>query len=137
MGKIQHLAFATQDPDKMRDFFETSFGFETVTFHDSERATGYIMTDGSINIGVFTFKSDQLGKGMDYVGLHHFGVFVDDADECVERVLAQGSEVFVDEVELSPLTDGRAKRPDKFRGIEGLVFDVADKPWPGAAAPAE
>jgi len=21
--------------------------------------------------------------------------------------------------------------PDKFRGYEGMVFDVADKPWPG------
>jgi len=131
MGKIRHLAFATQDPDKLRDFFETAFGFETLGFHDSERATGYMMTDGAINLGVFTFKTDQLGKGMDYVGLHHFGVYVDDADECVERVMELGAEVFVDGMELSPLADGRAKRPDKFRGFEGLVFDVADVSWPG------
>ena|SRR5882757_7350704 len=134
MGKIRHLAFATQDPDKLRDFFETAFGFETLGFHDSERATGYMMTDGAINLGVFTFKTDQLGKGMDYTGLHHFGVRVDDADACVGSVLSMGAEVFVDEMELSPLTDGRAKRPDKFRGFEGLVFDVADKPWPGSKA---
>lgn len=131
MGKIRHLALATEDPEKMRHFFETAFGFSTLRFHDSERAVGYVMTDGSINIGVFKFKTDQLGKGMDYVGLHHFGVHVDDADACVDRVLSLGAEVFVDEVELSPLQDGRAKRPDKFRGFEGIVFDVADKPWPG------
>ncbi|MEY4214957.1 MAG: hypothetical protein RL458_3183, partial [Pseudomonadota bacterium] len=23
------------------------------------------------------------------------------------------------------------RRPDKFRGFEGMVFDVADAPWPG------
>ena len=131
MGRIRHLAIATHDPEKLRSMFETAFGFETLRPHDSERATGYVMTDGSINIGIFEFRTDQLGKGMDYVGLHHFGVYVDDADECVERVLALGAEVFVDEMELSPLADGRAKRPDKFRGFEGLVFDVADVPWPG------
>jgi len=131
MGRIRHLAIATQDPDKLRELFETAFGFTTLGAHDSERATGYMMSDGAINIGIFVFKTDQLRKGMDYVGLHHFGVQVDDADESVERVLSLGGEVFVDDMELTPLSDGRAKRPDKFRGFEGLVFDVADEPWPG------
>src|SRR5882672_12315498 len=107
MARIRHLAIATHDPEKMRNFFEKAFGFETLRSHDSERAAGYVMTDGSINIGIFKFKDDQLGKGMDYVGLHHFGVYVDDADESVERVLALGAEVFVDEMELTPLADGR------------------------------
>ncbi len=136
MAKIRHLTLATQDPEKMRNFFQTAFGFETLRAHDSERASGFVMTDGAINIGIFKFKDDQLGKGMDYVGLHHFGVYVDDPDECVERVLSLGAEVYVDEMELSPLQDGRAKRPDKFRGFEGMVFDVADVPWPGTKAEA-
>ncbi|WP_275559126.1 VOC family protein [Streptomyces sp. 5-6(2022)] len=131
MSRIRHLAISTQDPDKMRHFFETAFGFETLRAHDSERAEGFMMSDGAINVAVLKFHTDQLGKGMDYVGLHHFGVQVEDADACVDRVLELGSEVFVDEMELSPLQDGRAKRPDKFRGVEGLVFDVADQPWPG------
>jgi catechol 2,3-dioxygenase-like lactoylglutathione lyase family enzyme len=134
MGRIRHLAIATNDPEKTRAIFEDAFDFKTLRFHDSERAVGYIMSDGAINIGIFKFKTDQLGKGMDYVGLHHFGVQVDDADGCLEKLFAHGTEVYVDEMELSPLTDGRAKRPDKFRGFEGLVFDVADKPWPGTDA---
>jgi glyoxylase I family protein len=132
MARIRHIAFATHDPEKLRSFFETAFGFKTLRHHDSERAVGYVMSDGALNIGIFTFKTDQIGKGMEFTGLHHFGVQVDDADDCVARVLSEGAEVFVDEMELSPLQDGRAKRPDKFRGFEGLVFDVADKPWPGA-----
>ncbi len=131
MARIRHLAIATHDPEKMRNFFEKAFGFETLRFHDSERAAGYVMSDGAINIGIFKFKTDQLGKGIDYVGLHHFGVQVDDPDEYVDRVLSQGAEVYVDEMELTPLSDGRAKRPDKFRGIEGMVFDVTAEPWPG------
>ena len=131
MARIRHLALATENPDKMREFFETAFGFKTLGAHNNERVAGYVMTDGAINIGVFKFKTDQLGKGMDYVGLHHFGVHTEDADACVERVLSLGAQVYVDEMELTPLSDGRAKRPGKFRGFEGLVFDVDDQHWPG------
>ena len=134
MARIRHLALATENPEKMRNFFETAFGFKTLCSHNNERVDGYVMTDGAINIGIFKFKTDQLGKGMDYVGLHHFGVQVDDADACVDRVLSLGAEGYLDEMELTPLTDGRAKRPDKFRGFEGMVFDVADKAWPGTDA---
>lgn len=134
MGKIRHIAIATQDPDKARIFYETAFGFQTLKTLDNERGTGFMMTDGAINIALLKFKTDQLGKGMDYVGLHHFGVYTDDADACVERVMSLGSQEYIDEMELTPLDDGRAKRPDKFRGFEGMVFDVADKPWPGTGA---
>lgn len=133
MARIRHLAFATQDPDRLRDFFEKAFGFRTLRPHESERAVGYVMSDGAINIGIFTFKTDQLGKGMDFAGLHHFGVEVDkvDSQASVDRVLSLGAEVYVDEMDLTALNDGRSRRPDKFRGFEGIVFDVADEPWPG------
>lgn len=131
MARIRHLAFATDTPDKLRDYFETAFGFKTLTAHNNERVDGYVMSDGHLNIGVFKFKTDQLGKGIDYVGLHHFGVFTDEADACVERLFAMDTKVYVDEMDLTPLSDGRTKRPDKFRGVDGLVFDVADQPWPG------
>jgi catechol 2,3-dioxygenase-like lactoylglutathione lyase family enzyme len=135
MARIRHLALATEDPDKLRHFFETAFGFKTLGPLNNERVTGYVMSDGGLNIGVFKFKTDQLGKGLDYVGLHHFGVYTDDADACVDRVLTLGAQVYVDEMELTPLKDGRSKRPDKFRGFEGLVFDVADQQWPGTDGP--
>ncbi|MGE0798453.1 MAG: VOC family protein [Lautropia sp.] len=134
MAKIRHLAIATQDPDKLRHFYETAFGFETLRFHESERAVGYMMTDGAINIAVLKFKTDQLGKGIDYVGLHHIGIYTTEAEACVQRVLALGAEVYQDEMELTALADGRAKRPDKFRGMEGMVFDVCELPWPGTSS---
>lgn len=133
MAKIRHLAIATQDPEKALEFYQTSFGFRLLKALDNERARGYFVTDGSINIALLKFKSDQLGKGMDYVGLHHFGVYTDDADACADKVEAQGGVPYVDEIELTPVIDGKYRRPDKFRGYEGMVFDIADKPWPGTA----
>jgi methylmalonyl-CoA/ethylmalonyl-CoA epimerase len=132
MGKIRHLAIAVNDPDAALKFYTEAFGFRKLAFSDNERIRGYFLTDGTINIVIAKFKTDQIGKGLDYVGLHHFGVYTDDADKCVDTVMNEfGGQPYYDEMELSPLTDGRAKRPDKFKGHEGILFDVADKPWPG------
>ncbi|MFZ9627343.1 MAG: VOC family protein, partial [Burkholderiaceae bacterium] len=75
MARIRHIAIATQDPDKALEFYSNTFGFRKLKALDNERARGYMVTDGSINIVLLKFKTDQLGKGMDYVGLHHFGVY--------------------------------------------------------------
>ena len=131
MAKIRHIAIATQDPDKALEFYSNTFGFKKLKALDNERARGYVVTDGSINIVLLKFKTDQLGKGMNYVGLHHFGVYTDEADDVVDRVFANGGEQYIDEMELTPVDDGKYRRPDKFRGYEGMVFDVADAPWPG------
>jgi|UniRef100_UPI0040474076 catechol 2,3-dioxygenase-like lactoylglutathione lyase family enzyme len=132
MAKIRHIAIATQDPDAAAKFYKSVFGFKELKKLDNERATGYFMTDGNLNIALLKFKTDQLGKGMDYVGLHHFGVYAaDDAQGCVDRVFENGGQEYVDEMELTPVDDGKYRRPDKFRGFEGMIFDVADKPWPG------
>ena len=38
------------------------------------------LTDGTLNIAILKFGDDQLGKGLDYTGIHHFGVVVDDVE---------------------------------------------------------
>jgi catechol 2,3-dioxygenase-like lactoylglutathione lyase family enzyme len=131
MARIRHIAIATQDPEQALAFYQSAFGFKLLKALDNERARGYMVADGSINIVLLKFKTDQTGKGMDYVGLHHFGVYTEDADGVVERVFANGGEQYVDEMALAPVDDGKYRRPDKFRGFEGMIFDVADAPWPG------
>jgi len=131
MAQIRHIAIATQDPEAAAKFYKTAFGFKELKKLDNERAVGYFLTDGNLNIALLKFKTDQLGKGMDYVGLHHFGVYADDADACAERVFELGGEEYIDEMELAPVEDGKYRRPEKFRGYEGMVFDIADTPWPG------
>ena len=40
------------------------------------------------------FNWDQLGKGLDYVGLHHFGVMVDDVADWTTYLENAGAECF-------------------------------------------
>jgi catechol 2,3-dioxygenase-like lactoylglutathione lyase family enzyme len=67
---------------------------------------------------------------MDYTGLHHFGVLVDDADAFTAKLEAMGADCF-----LRPPEGVRHGQFEvKFRGPEGIVFDIAEHPWMGSAA---
>ena len=133
MNRIQHLAIASQDPEKQADFFKRVFGWEEVRRIDNPRARGVVLSDGAINISVLYFKQDQIGRGMDFTGPHHFGVYVDDLDGCAERCVAEGG-VAYDELPEGPNeVNYRPKRSDKFKGPEGVLFDINDQPWVGAA----
>lgn len=129
MPQLRHIVIATQDPEKALEFYTKGFGFRTLKYIDVERASGYFLTDGVLNIALLKFHSDQLGKGMDYVGLHHFGVYTDDPDAWVDAVQSLGAVPYTDEMESVP--PANSKRPDKFRGFEGMVFDISGEPWPG------
>jgi glyoxylase I family protein len=133
MARIQHLAIASSDPEKQAEFYKEVFGFEEVKRLDNARCHGVVLTDGAINISVLNFKQDQIGHGLDFTGLHHFGVFVEDLEGTAEKCLANGA------VQYSELPEDageqkayyRAKRSDKFKGPENSLFDIADAPWIG------
>ena len=133
MARIQHLAIASQDPEKQAAFYKDVFGFEEIRRIDNPRARGVILTDGAINISVLYFKQDQIGRGLDYTGLHHFGVFVDDLEGTADKCLASGAEPYDELPEDANEKNYRPKRSDKFKGREGSLFDIADHPWIGAA----
>ncbi len=133
MARIQHLAIASQDPEKQAEFYKTVFGFEEIRRIDNPRARGVILTDGAINISVLYFKQDQIGRGLDYTGLHHFGVFVDDLDGTADKCLANGAVPYDELPEDANEKYYRPKRSDKFKGPEGSLFDIADHAWIGAA----
>ena len=73
MQKLRHIAIATNDPKATAEFYKKAFGFEQVgeTSPSSPLATGYFLSDGTLNIAVLKFKTDQLGKGMEFTGVHH------------------------------------------------------------------
>jgi catechol 2,3-dioxygenase-like lactoylglutathione lyase family enzyme len=133
MARIQHLAIASQDPEKHAAFYKDVFGFEEIRRIDNPRARGVILTDGAINISVLYFKQDQIGRGLDYTGLHHFGVLVDDLEETADKCLAHGAVPYDELPEDANEQNYRPKRSDKFKGPEGSLFDIADHPWIGAA----
>jgi catechol 2,3-dioxygenase-like lactoylglutathione lyase family enzyme len=130
MPKLRHLALATNDPDKTAEFYKTAFDFKEIRKISSDLAHGYFLSDGTLNIAILKFAEyDQPGKGLDYVGLHHFGVVVDDVDECTKRLESMGAECF-----MKPAPEERAKGyfEVKFRGPDGVVFDISDRSWPGS-----
>ena len=93
MPKLRHIAIATNDPKATAEFYKRAFGFEQVgeTSPSSPLASGYFLSDGTLNIAVLKFKTDQIGKGMDFTGVHHFGVLVEDADEATAQLEALGA----------------------------------------------
>jgi catechol 2,3-dioxygenase-like lactoylglutathione lyase family enzyme len=130
MAKLRHLALATNDPEKTAHFYKEAFGFQEIRKVNSDLAHGYFLSDGTLNIAILKFaKFDQLGKGLDYVGLHHFGVVVDDADQTILKLESMGAECF-----MRPPAEEHAKGyfEVKFRGPDGVVFDISDRPWPGS-----
>src|SRR5215469_10686397 len=80
------------DPWKTAEFYKYAFGMEVVGETDSSLAEGVFLSDGVINLALLRFKSDEAaqGTGRDHVGLHHFGVWVDDPEAVRGRIEAAG-----------------------------------------------
>lgn len=134
MPKIRHIAIATNHPEATADFYVKAFGFAEVQRRPDNQipgqlAHGVFLSDGELSLAILKFKSDQLGKGMDYTGLHHFGILVDDAENWTRKLEAMGTQCFL----KPPPGDKDSGFELKFRGPDGVVFDITDHPWLGAA----
>ncbi len=130
MAKLRHLAIACKDPDAMADFYCKAFDFKLVSSNDGTLAYGHHISDGTIDLAILRFKSDQIGKGMDYTGLHHFGILVENIDEAQKAVEALGGTHYMDQEN----PDRRGGFEVKLYGPEGVLFDVAEHPWTGSEA---
>jgi catechol 2,3-dioxygenase-like lactoylglutathione lyase family enzyme len=130
MAKLRHIAIACKDPDAMADFYIKAFDFKLVSSNDGTLAYGHHISDGTIDLAILRFKSDQIGKGMDYTGLHHFGILVDNIDDAQKAVEALGGTHYMDQ-ENRERTGGFEV---KLYGPEGVLFDVAEHPWTGSEA---
>lgn len=128
-AKLRHLAIAVEDPDAMAAFFKNVFGFAEARRTEGPLATGTHLTDGTIDLAILKFKTDQIGKGLGYTGLHHFGILVEDLDARAKQVAALGGRHYMDQ------SDGRIGGFEtKMYGPEGVLFDIAEHPWTGGAA---
>jgi catechol 2,3-dioxygenase-like lactoylglutathione lyase family enzyme len=130
MAKLRHLAIAAKDPDAMADFYMKAFDFKLVRTSDGPLAYGHHISDGTIDLAILRFKSDQLGKGMDYTGLHHFGILVENIDEAQKAVEALGGTHYMDQQDAERAGGFEVK----LYGPEGVLFDVAEHPWTGSEA---
>src|SRR5437867_11728305 len=92
MGKLRHFAMSVPDPWKTAEFYKYAFGMEVVGETDSSLAEGVFLSDGVINLALLHFKSDEAaqGTGRGHVGLHHFGVGVDEPEATRRRSAQAG-----------------------------------------------
>jgi catechol 2,3-dioxygenase-like lactoylglutathione lyase family enzyme len=126
MAKLRHIAIAAKDPDAMAEFYKKAFDFKEVRKTDGPLAYGWHLSDGTIDLAILRFKTDQLGKGLDYTGLHHFGVLVEDVEKTAKKLEGLGSRHYMDQD-----GDRIGGFEVKFYGPEGVLFDVAEHPWTG------
>jgi predicted enzyme related to lactoylglutathione lyase len=127
MPKLRHIAIAAEDPEAMAEFYKKAFDFVEVGRPNGVLADGVFLSDGTLNVAILKFKSDQLGKGMDYTGLHHFGILVEDLDNAAKRVETHGGKHYMDQSEPERVGGFEVK----MYGPEGVLFDVAEHPWTG------
>lgn len=138
MARILHIAISSQHPGKSAEFYKTALGFEEINRfgldpdnpEDAPRPSGVTLTDGHVNLTILKLSKDQIGKPLDYDGLHHIGVLVDeDIGEMTEKLEAMGAPCIAGADDIPP----GAHFEIKFRGPDDVVFDITDRPWPGAA----
>src|SRR5262249_9735078 len=93
-AKIRHIAIATQDPDKIANFFKQALGLQQVGGANSDVATGYFLTDGYLNVATLKLKSayaPYTERAPRYEGLHPVGFKVDNGAEARKQVEAAGA----------------------------------------------
>jgi methylmalonyl-CoA/ethylmalonyl-CoA epimerase len=129
MNRLRHLALASDDPEATAAFYEAAFGFQRVGELDASNplAEGVLLSDGTLNLAVLRFKTDQIGRGLDFVGPHHFGILVDDEAAITARLVELGATP----LDLGEHGDAGFER--KFKAPDGTVFDISSHPWLGAA----
>lgn len=135
MARLRHIAIASQDPDKSAKYFVDVFEMQIRGKIDSRNATGYYLSDGTVNIAILKFKNQPAaGCALDYEGLHHLGFEVDDLDAAVARNRAAGYEPRHD----VNIAQGLGANPQKDNaeykliGPNGLMIDISQRGWVGA-----
>ncbi|HLG73573.1 MAG TPA: VOC family protein [Chloroflexota bacterium] len=74
---ISYIAFLTDQPEREANFYSTYFGLKEI----GRSAAGDVsMTDGFYNL-TFLKRRSELGEQNDEIGIHHFGLAIDDIRE--------------------------------------------------------
>ena len=137
MAQIRHVAISSDHPGKAADFYKNAFGFREVSRYGLDpnnpdvapRPSGVVLTDGYISLAILKFGKDQTGVGLDYCGLHHIGLVVDDVDAWTTHLEALGAPNITRPEDMPPT----AHFEIKFRAPDNVVFDISHSTWPGAA----
>ena len=130
MSKLRHIALSVPDPWAAADFYMRAFGLEKVGEADTPLAMGVYLSDGTVNIALLRYKTDELAGplGKDFVGVHHIGFWVDDLPAAAAAVAAAGASHFAGE----PSEDNTFYEVKYRDPVNGLIFDITAHGWVGA-----
>ena len=127
-GRIRHIALSVEDPWESAEFYKQALGLEEVTELDGPLAEGVYLTDGVVNLALLKFKSDEAaqGTGKDFVGIHHFGFWVDDVVEQGRMARDTGATWIMGDV------NNPHGYEIKHTDLDGIIFDIAAHGWAGS-----
>lgn len=139
MAQIRHIAIQTQDEEVTAKFYCENFGLTKVRKLESERTSGYYLTDGHINLAVLRFKNDQIAgteRGVGWSGIHHIGFQVESLEETERRLLGTPARPRADINEALGITPGSADRhvgnvEVRYLGPDNVNFDISETGWVG------
>jgi catechol 2,3-dioxygenase-like lactoylglutathione lyase family enzyme len=94
MGKLRHIAFISDEPKKLSDFYQKHFGFEECKVFPSGSR---MVIDPLFNLAFLKSRGDQSGPVVGthradgaelerQAGIHHYGFLVDDLNEAVAKL---------------------------------------------------
>jgi len=134
MGKLRHIALSVPDPWKAATFFQKAFGMKKVGETHSVLADGVYLSDGTVNMAILHYKTDEMAghRGKDFVGIHHLGFWVDDADQARENIEASGGSYWMGEVPRTGDNRDNLFYEVKFHDPNGIVVDISANGWGGA-----
>jgi predicted enzyme related to lactoylglutathione lyase len=128
MARLRHIAISVRDPEAAANFFENAFGMKRA----GNAMRGVYMTDGVMNVALLNFGEEPIAGFEDQkevCGLIHFGMWVDSLEESDARVRAAGGKYVTGRKETNP----NVYYEVKYKTPEGIVFDLTESGWKGAA----
>ena len=118
------------DPVKAAEFYMRVFGMKQVGETDWENARGVYLSDGVINLALLNYKTVEAAgadRGVNYVGIHHIGFWVDDVTQTRKAIEAEGGRYWMGES-----VEGGGFYEIKYRDPNGMVVDITENGWGGA-----
>ena len=139
MARIRHIAIQTQDEEAAKNFYVDNFGLQVVKKLDSDRTSGYFLTDGHINIALLRFKNNVVAgaeRGTGWSGIHHIGFQVDDLHATTEQ-LKQSAAKPRDDINVAlglgagGAAAGHGNVEVRYIGPDNVNFDISETGWAG------
>ncbi|MGH8666931.1 MAG: VOC family protein [Burkholderiales bacterium] len=142
MAQIRHIAIQTQDEEATANFYVENFGLTKVRKLESERTSGYYLTDGHINLAILRFKNDVVAgaeRGKGWSGIHHIGFQVESLEEIERKLETSGAKPREDINAALGIAQGGPRVGEgnvevRYSGPDNVNFDVSETGWVGTSS---